>query len=346
MKKHLVLFLQFGIPLAIIAYLLYQVDQHHPGQFQRLWHQPKNWPLLSVGFGLVFISVGFSFLRWWVLVRALGLSFRLTEAVRLSFLGYLLSFIAPGSVGGDLFKAVFIARQQPGRRTEAVATVLLDRVIGIYVLFVVASGTILLSGISRSRTGMAVKAVCDFTLLVTAISTVAALLMLFVPFQNWRLFVRLCRLPKVGPVLGRLASALHVYRRNLRAVVLALALSLVVHAVFPVSLYLVAQSFYTHPPTITEHFVIVPLSLSVGAIPTPGGLGTFELAMDQLYKLLAPETNAEGIIVALTYRLMTLVIAAIGVIYYVTSRREVQSLLEEAEAEQRREPPIGNAEGL
>ena len=49
---------------------------------------------------------------------------------------------------------------------------------------------------------------------------------------------------------------------------------------------------------------------------------------------------------ALMYRLITIVIAAIGAIYYVASRREVQSLLEEAEAEQRREPPIGDAEGL
>lgn len=341
MKKYLVLFLKFAIPLAVIGFLLYRDDQQHPGQFQRLWHQPKDWPLLSAGFALVFLSVGLTFVRWWILVRALGLPFRLTEAVRLSFLGYLLSFVAPTSVGGDLFKAVFIARQQAGRRTEAVATVILDRVVGIYVLLVVASIAILLSGISA--TGLAVKAICDVTLLATAGSTVAALLMLFVPFQNWRLFTRLCRLPKVGPVCGRLASALRIYRRNLGALALALGLSFVVHAVFPVSLYLVAHSFYTQPPTVTEHFIIVPLSLTMGVIPSPGGMGPFELAMDQLYKLLAPEANAEGIVVALLYRLMTLVIAAIGAVYYVASRREVQSLLEEAAAEQRRELPLDDA---
>jgi len=325
----LVSILKYALPLVIIAYLLYGVDKQH---FAHLWEQQKNWPLLSAGFVLVMISVYLTFVRWWVLVRALDLPFRLTDAVRLSFLGYLLSFIAPGSAGGDLFKAVFIARQQPGRRTEAVATVILDRVVGIYVLFVVASITILLSGITR--TGSAVKAVCDFTLLVTALGTLAGVLMLVLPFQDWPLFARLCRIPKAGPVFGKLVSALHVYRQKLGALALVLGLSLVVHAVFPVAIYLLALALFAHPPTVAEHLVIVPLSLSAGAIPTPGGLGTFEFAMDKLYELLSPGTDADGILVALAYRLTTILIAAIGVIYYWTSRGEVQSLLEEAEAEQ------------
>ena len=193
MKKHVVSFLKFAIPLVVISFLVYRVHQQHPGEFSRLWNHPKNWPLLSAGFGLVMVAVCVTFLRWWILVRALDLPFRLTDAYRLSFLGYLLNFIGPGSVGGDLFKAVFIARQQPGRRTEAVATVFLDRIIGIYVLFVVASATILLSGVSKS--GAAVKAVCDFALLVTGLGTVGVVLALALPFRDWPLFVRLCLIP-------------------------------------------------------------------------------------------------------------------------------------------------------
>ena len=70
----------------------------------------------------------------------------MADAFRLGFLGYLFNFVSLGSVGGDLFKAVFIAREQHGKRAEAVATVVIDRVIGLYVLFFVASVAALATG--------------------------------------------------------------------------------------------------------------------------------------------------------------------------------------------------------
>ncbi len=62
----------------------------------------------------MFCAVSLTFVRWYLLVRALGLHFRLLDAFRLGFLGYLFNFVSVGSVGGDLFKAIFIAREQPG----------------------------------------------------------------------------------------------------------------------------------------------------------------------------------------------------------------------------------------
>ena len=95
---------------------------------------------------MVFCAVSLTFVRWYLLVRALGLNFRLLDAFRLGFLGYLFNFVSVGSVGGDLFKAIFIAREQPGRRTEAVATVLVDRVVGVYALVLLTSTVICWAG--------------------------------------------------------------------------------------------------------------------------------------------------------------------------------------------------------
>ena len=64
-------------------------------------------------------------------------------------------------------------------------------------------------------------------------------------------------------------------------------------------------------------------------------------ARDSCQGAPAPSSDADGIVVALAYRLMTIVVAAIGVVYYWTSRGEVQTLLEEAEEEQRREADEG-----
>ena len=75
-----------------------------------------------------------TFFRWYILVRAQGLPFTPLSALRLGSIGFALSTFMPGSVGGDIIKAFAIAREQ-SRRTVGVATVILDRVIGLCGLF-------------------------------------------------------------------------------------------------------------------------------------------------------------------------------------------------------------------
>ena len=72
-----------------------------------------------------------TFFRWYLLVWALDIPFRVQDALRLGFIGYLFNYVAPGAVGGDLIKASMIAREQTSRRLAAVGTVFLDRVIGL-----------------------------------------------------------------------------------------------------------------------------------------------------------------------------------------------------------------------
>ena len=60
-----------------------------------------------------------------------------------------------------------------------------------------------------------------------------------------------------------------------------------------------------------------------------------EGAMAFLYAQVpaAGTSQVSGVIVALTYRLITILVAMIGVVYYWTSRKEVQEAMEEAEQE-------------
>jgi hypothetical protein len=52
-------------------------------------------------------------------------------------------------VGGDLVKTVMLGHEHPQHRAKALASVLVDRVVGLYILFVVASVAILLTGFWR-----------------------------------------------------------------------------------------------------------------------------------------------------------------------------------------------------
>src|SRR5690606_34271026 len=85
-----------------------------------------------------------TFTRWYLLVTAQDLPFRWQDSVRLGFLGILFTYVAPGAVGGDIVKAMLIAREQPSRKATAVASVVLDRILGLIALFIVGAGASLL----------------------------------------------------------------------------------------------------------------------------------------------------------------------------------------------------------
>src|SRR5205823_14676338 len=85
------------------------------------------------------IAVTITILRWNLLIGALGLSFSVRETLRAGFLGYLANLMPFGLVAGDSLKAVMLIHRNPGRKTEAVATVIVDRVLGLFALLLLAA---------------------------------------------------------------------------------------------------------------------------------------------------------------------------------------------------------------
>ena len=328
--KYLVRVLKVIIPLAIIAWLLSTID---PEQWRQLRDRPKHWGLLTLAFAVELGAVCLTFVRWYLLVRALKIPFTLPDAFRLSFLGFLLNFVSAGSVGGDLFKAIFIAREQPRFKTEAVASVIVDRMIGLYALLVVASAAILFAGAHRSSP--AYEAVTRLTLIATACGGVGVVVLMISSLMKNRRKRRIANIPYVGESIQRLISSVGAYRDQTFLMGMVFGMSMAIHSLASVALFFVARAFFEDAPTLGEQLVIVPLSMAAGALPlTPSGLGSFEFAMAELYRLVpaTPSENASGILVALVYRLVTIVIAGVGVVYYWTARAQVQEVLEAAEA--------------
>jgi uncharacterized membrane protein YbhN (UPF0104 family) len=113
----------------------------------------------------------------------------------------------------------------------------------------------------------------------------------------------------------------------------AIAIACCTHVSLVLAMWLIGQGLPVAAPTLAATFLIGPLSLCAGAIPlTPAGLGTFEAAMNQLYTAVGSRTG-DGLLVAICYRAMTYVVAGIGAAYYVSARKKVREVLEEAEAE-------------
>jgi uncharacterized protein (TIRG00374 family) len=189
--------------------------------------------------------------------------------------------------------------------------------IGLYAVFLVAS-LCLMRGRMYAVTP-AMWAISQVIFCATAVGGIAVMLVLIPGFTNGRFSQWLASLPKVGSVLERMISAVRMYREQRLMLAGTLILSMLVHLLMSASIFSLANGLFGAAPTLLDHLIIVPLSCVAGALPlTPAGLGSFELAMEELYRMVPAAGSAavSGILIAHANRLTTISIAAIGVVFF------------------------------
>lgn len=93
-----------------------------------------GWVLLA--FVLVIVSLVVRAFRWWLLLRGLGASIGLWRLVELYFVGNFYNAFLPSGFGGDVVRVVEVS--QDVEAGVAAGTVLVDRLTGLLVLFVLA----------------------------------------------------------------------------------------------------------------------------------------------------------------------------------------------------------------
>jgi uncharacterized protein (TIRG00374 family) len=321
--------------VAMLGYLAVQAAGDP--RFRDLAAGEKNWLLLGVGLPLCLAAVTLTILRWQLLLRTLGLEFSTRETLRAGFLGYLVNLMPFGLVGGDSLKAVMLIHRNPTRKTEAVATVIVDRVIGLYTLLLLAAVASFFLPIAQfDRLAEADRAVvvrlCQVVQATTAISTLGLVILLIPGVTHLKLWDLLEHTPLIGPVLHKLVGAMRNYRRRVDRLLLAILFSLGIHLLYVSSIALMTVGLKIPPdqrPPLGMIFVIVPPSMIAGALP----IGAFEVVLNLLFRSISPPTAPQnaGFLLALVYRVFQVSIAGIGVGYWLTSRREVQVLMHEAE---------------
>jgi glycosyltransferase 2 family protein len=336
MKKIIVTLFKFAISIGLIAYLIWNATQGKGkvNVFTNLVDQPKDWWMLAGAWLFCTAAVLLTFIRWWYLVRALDIPCRFADAIRISFWGFLFNLSPLGIVGGDLIKAAMLAHEQRAYRAKAVASVIFDRVIGLYLLFVVASAAILCTGLWRIDDANIVW-ISYATLIITVCGAVGIALTYVNGVLNGPLSRAMGRLPRVGPIITSLIEAIGLYRYKPVVLIISSVMSIGVHCLFSFGVYLIARGLPGDVLSLSSHFVIWPLSAAMGVIPFP--IGPTEGAVDFLY-MHVPQANVtiaagQGLVVVLCYRLINVLIAGLGIGYYFRNRREVSEAMHENEEE-------------
>ena len=190
--------------------------------------QPKIWGLLVAGFATLLSAIVITVVRWCYLVRALGIGFSLPDAMRIGFIGYLFNLAPMGIVTGDLLKAWILAREKPGNQAKALASVVVDRIIGLYVLFLVAAAGVFVTGFWDIPDPI-VHRVCWAVLIVTFVSTLGIVLVLLPGFLEGPLVRGVTRLPKIGGAIEVFSMQSAIYRSKRLVLFLTSLMTIPVH---------------------------------------------------------------------------------------------------------------------
>ncbi len=280
-------------------------------EFREVASCPKNWVYFGAAIALHIVALTSTFVRWYLLVRVQNLPFRLRDALRLGFVGDLFDFVMPGMVGGDLVKLVLIGREQK-RRTVAIATMMVDRMVGLLgILWLGVFATLIFWNQAHATPQLR-----DLSYLLTVI-TVSGTCGFLLCFSPWgKVLQPLTAWPGVGSILTELLDAAELYRKKFHIVLLTLGMSIASHAGFVFAFHLIAEGFVGWNPTIGQHFVIGPIAMTSGAlVPVPGGTGSTEMAFTVLYGWVGPVGMVAakyGFIAALGHRIAMLLVATTG----------------------------------
>jgi uncharacterized membrane protein YbhN (UPF0104 family) len=332
-------FAGFGI-LAAVIYKYWEPDaeKNSPG-LRDLLQGPIAWEWLLACMLLLLVVFSLQVVRWYLLVRALHIPFTLWHAFQLGLLGLFGNAFLPGSVGGDFFKAYFLAKDRPGQRTAAVSTVLMDRGFGLFGLVLIAA---VLGSVAWGFGDVRILANAYLQWLVKATAAIAGggilgfLLLGMLPQHRVDRFGEWLRsFQEVGVVLANLWFAIWEYRQHMRVMGYGVVLTAGSHFAVVLTFFVAARVFPPENPatdlaTLPELIVIAPIGFIAQTLPiAPGGVGVGEAAFAGLYQLVG-RPESQGVIARLSMRVAEWVLALAAWIGYFRMRKELRAARKEA----------------
>jgi glycosyltransferase 2 family protein len=288
----------------------------------------SKWPdlrLFAAAFGFYMAGISLSFARWYALVRVIDRRFTLGQAFLLGFIGNVFNLVIPGAVGGDFIKAAYLVRMEINR-TQAVASMVIDRIVGLLGLFVLA-------GIGGVVAWPFAPEKVRFLIALDWAAVLAGFVVLILIFTQalTRAFPNLVTgHSRRAGILSELRVMSSTYRQRLDVVAGALVASVAVHSLMTTAFYLVSCAvFDTALPSFGQHLVIVPLTLFTTAVPLPfGALGVTENVSGQLFGMVR---HPNGVLAMLAFRVLMYGGGLVSVGVYLSNLRQVRGLTEIAE---------------
>ncbi len=273
-KKSLSILIRLALAFGIIFYLLHKIDTRALAAILKESLHQGGW--LIAGIILSYCSLHTGMIRWKIILNAQGLKMSWKRCFGVYFIGQFFNSFMFGSTGGDLIRAFYAAKETHHKKTEAVATVFIDRTIGLLALYMIATAML----IGRARFFLSHQETHLPALIMIGMIMAAVLGLIVVfninRFNNWPFVNKIKQYPTLGRTIKRLLIAIYLYRRRTGVLVWTSILSLVLQALTIMQCYCIGRCFQI-TLGLVDYLTVVPIIISISAIPiTPGGLGIRE----------------------------------------------------------------------
>ncbi len=244
---------------------------------------------MALSLVLVGVTIVLGVIRWRMVLEVQGLHLPLRRATGITFVAQFFNSFLLGSTGGDLIKAYYAARETHHKKTEAVVTVFVDRLLGLWSMLLFAA-LMMLPNLrllfTHEKLGACALLILSMLVTCSVVLGVAFWGGLSKRFSKGRSWLR--KMPK-GELLERSLDSCRQFGHQPAFVLKSIMLSMSLNAVCVLQVITLAKGLGLVISPVAL-FVMVPIIICISALPiTPSGIGVRENLF--VLMLAAPEIN-------------------------------------------------------
>ncbi len=277
--------------------------------------------LLALNVAIFVAGATMGALRYGVLLRLAGVRLPIRRLLQLQFVALFFNVVIPGNVGGDVVKALYVARDAPPeKRTTILLIVFIDRLMGLAGLVTLATLIMLVRGMTLWNDPLLRPLAAIVVLLGAGVLIGPAILVLVMRKAGARIEEWTTGTSRLSKLLGRLVAAMRLLSSDPRWLVVALGLSMGIHFGAIGYFTLLTRSIGGFDIGLAEIATVFPLGLLTMLLPiSPSGLGVGHVAFDRLFTAIG---LTGGATIFNVYLLGQLSMCLLGLFPYLALKRE------------------------
>ncbi|MBI4454451.1 MAG: flippase-like domain-containing protein [Acidobacteria bacterium] len=295
------------VTLLLLFFLYSKIDWP---EFGKILHQ-ANFLWIAVALGIHYVTYFWSAGRWKIILENFKIHAPFGKLVRITFIGGFFSLFLPSMVGGDFFRAYYLAQDRKQRLTTTLTSTILDRSAGFLALL--AIGTVFAAIRSVSVQGFPIfPSVAS----ATGLFILANLMIFNQSLHRWLdRFLRGRGMTRSVERLDAIAGGLATLSRNPAALCKSLLISFAVQFMVVLIVWSVSLALHTQIPFI-YFLIFVPIITIVTMVPlTLNGIGLREGSFYLLFSQVGMSREA-CISMGLLYYLVLVLTALPGGLLY------------------------------
>ena len=302
-----------GFTVLLLAFLVYRMDLRE--FLQILVSADISLLLLAalVQIFAIFVSVS----RWRIILENFSIRINFLPLTKIAFIGNFFNLLLPSAIGGDVFRAYYLAKREQRGMSTTLTSTLLERSAGLCALL--AIGTFSAAARRIEVQGVWLLYCFLFLIVLYALANVAL-------FHSWihrriTSFLRGRKLAEFEAKMELVYQGLNKLRRNGTAISISLLLSLLIQFLAVVIVWIAARSIAIEAPFYAFLIFIPMINLTIMIPLTINGIGLRESAYYLLFSQIGVPVESAVSLSFLNF--LVVVIASLpGAVVYSLYKKE------------------------